>query len=62
MEDLVAETMNSLQMLVDSNLEEACGPSMNEPKDTKQCDEAMGAQMWGYTSVTGVLDKWAPYF
>lgn len=62
MEDLVAETMNSLQMLVDSRLEEACGPAMNEPKDTKKCDEAMGAQMWGYHSVTGVLDKWAPYF
>lgn len=61
MTPLVEETNKALQLLVDADLESACGPAMQEPNGTKKCDTAMGAQMLGYDMVTNALDKWGPY-
>jgi hypothetical protein len=61
MQGLVTETQSALQMMVDADLENACGPAMTEPKDTKECTSALGTPNWSYTLMTSVLDKWSPY-
>ncbi len=62
MEGLVDETVAALQMLVDADLENACGPAMSEPKDSEACSSALGTRSMGYQLLTSALDKWKPYF
>lgn len=57
---LVDETKQALQMLVDADLEAACGDSMT-PNQSKDCDETLGARFGSYTVLERVLDKWSPY-
>ncbi|WP_461048270.1 hypothetical protein [Terrabacter koreensis] len=61
MEPLVDETRRVLQGMADVDLEKACGPSFEVPKDSKACTEALGSRATSYFLVSGVLDKWAPY-
>lgn len=57
---LVDETKQALQMLVDADLEAACGDSMT-PNHSKDCDEMLGTRFGSYTVLERVLDKWSPY-
>jgi hypothetical protein len=61
MDGLVTDTRAALQLVVDADLENACGPAMTEPKDTEECSSALGARSMSYTVLSSALDKWAPY-
>lgn len=58
---LLSETEAALHMMVKADLESACGPAMTEPKESKDCDAALGARYASYQLLDSVLDKWAPY-
>ena len=61
MDSLVTDTKAALQLVVDADLENACGPAMTEPKDTEECSSALGARSMSYTVLSSALDKWSPY-
>ncbi|SDP19160.1 hypothetical protein SAMN04489867_1684 [Pedococcus dokdonensis] len=51
----------ALQLVVEADLENACGPAMTERKDTEECSSALGARSMSYTVQSSALDKWSPY-
>jgi hypothetical protein len=61
MSRLVSDTEAALKMMVEADLESSCGPAMTEPKQSKDCDTALGTRYTSYHRLDSILDRWSPY-
>ena len=61
MEPLVADTLETLDLIRGVDLEGVCGKAFDGPKESDDCDRTLGELNAAYVALGKVLDKWKPY-
>lgn len=60
MEELVSDTIATLQPLSNANIVEVCGDEA-WPANTDECNKALGSLFAYYNTLDSALDRWRPY-